>query len=139
MKFGMVLATIINPIILGFIFLFIFTPIGLFFKLIKRDELGLKVKKISYWKNPNSFNKNSSSFKKSILVFMDLIKEIWEFLKTRKKLWLAPIIFILMLFRGLLILVQGTVVAPSFTQFFRYFLLCIYWEYRLFIMIVQHV
>jgi len=43
---------------------------------------------------------------------MDLIKEIWEFLKTRKKLWLAPIIFILMLFGGLLILVQGTVVAP---------------------------
>ena len=64
MKFGMVLAKIINPIILGFIFLFIFTPIGLFFKLIKRDELGLKVKKkISYWKNPNSLNKNSSSFK----------------------------------------------------------------------------
>ena len=43
---------------------------------------------------------------------MDLIKEIWEFLKTRKKLWLAPIVFILMLFGGLLILVQGTVVAP---------------------------
>ena len=64
MKFGMILATIINPIILGFIFLFIFTPIGLFLKLIKRDELGLKVKKkISYWKNPNSLNKNSSSFK----------------------------------------------------------------------------
>ena len=64
MKFGMVLATIINLIILGFIFLFIFNPIGLFFKLINRDELGLKVKKkISYWKNPNSLNKNSSSFK----------------------------------------------------------------------------
>ena len=64
MKFGMILATIINPIILGFIFLFIFTPIGLFLKLIKRDELGLKVKKkISYWKNPNSINKNSSRFK----------------------------------------------------------------------------
>ena len=39
---------------------------------------------------------------------MDLIKEIWEFLKTRKKLWLAPIIFILMLFGGLLILVHGS-------------------------------
>ena len=64
MKFGMILATIINPIILGFIFLFIFTPIGLFFKLKKRDELDLKIKKkISYWKNPNFSNKNSSSFK----------------------------------------------------------------------------
>jgi len=63
-KFGIIFATIINPIILGFIFLFIFTPIGLFLKLIKRDELDLEVKKkISYWKNPNSPNKNSSSFK----------------------------------------------------------------------------
>ena len=52
---------------------------------------------------------------------MDLIKEIWEFLKTRKKLWLAPIIFILMLFGGLLILVQGTVVPLSFTQFLGIF------------------
>ena len=49
---------------------------------------------------------------------MDLIKEIWEFLKTRKKLWLAPIIFILMLFGGLLILVQGTVVAPFIYSIF---------------------
>ena len=62
MKFGMILATIINPIILGFIFLYFYSH-WIILKLIKRDELGLKVKKISYWKNPNSSNKNSSSFK----------------------------------------------------------------------------
>ena len=55
---------------------------------------------------------------------MDLIKEIWEFLKTRKKLWLAPIIFILMLFGGLLILF-GTVVPFHLHNFLSIFFMYI--------------
>ena len=43
---------------------------------------------------------------------MEFIKELWLFLRIRKKLWLAPIIFILLVFGGLLILAQGSVVAP---------------------------
>ncbi len=43
---------------------------------------------------------------------MEFIKELWLFLRVRKKLWLAPIIFILLVFGGLLILAQGSVVAP---------------------------
>ncbi|MDC3171577.1 DUF5989 family protein [Pelagibacteraceae bacterium] len=43
---------------------------------------------------------------------MDLLKEIWIFLRIRKKIWLAPIIFIMLIIGGLLILAQGTVVAP---------------------------
>jgi len=43
---------------------------------------------------------------------MDFLKEFWEFLKVRKKYWLFPIIVILMLFGGLIILGQGSVVAP---------------------------
>ena len=43
---------------------------------------------------------------------MDLIKELWEFLRVRKKLWLAPIIMVLLLLGGLIILSQGSVVAP---------------------------
>ena len=43
---------------------------------------------------------------------MDLIKELWEFLRVRKKIWLAPIIIVLMIIGGLLILAQGSVVAP---------------------------
>tara|TARA_B100000780_G_scaffold258937_1_gene209607 strand:- start:569 stop:718 length:150 start_codon:yes stop_codon:yes gene_type:complete len=43
---------------------------------------------------------------------MNLLKELWEFLRVRKKLWLAPIIMILMIVGGLLILAQGSVVAP---------------------------
>jgi len=43
---------------------------------------------------------------------MDFFKELWSFLRVRKKLWLAPIILILLVFGGLLLLAQGSVVAP---------------------------
>ena len=43
---------------------------------------------------------------------MSFLKEFWEFLKVRKKYWLLPIIMVLVLFGGLMILSQGTVVAP---------------------------
>ena len=43
---------------------------------------------------------------------MEFIKEFWEFLKVRKKYWLMPIILVLVLFGGLIILSQGSAVAP---------------------------
>ncbi len=43
---------------------------------------------------------------------MGFIKEFWEFLKIRKKYWLLPIIIVLTLFGGLIILSQGSAVAP---------------------------
>ena len=43
---------------------------------------------------------------------MSFVKEFWEFLKERKKYWLIPIIIVLALFGILIVLSQGTVVAP---------------------------
>ena len=43
---------------------------------------------------------------------MNFIKEFWNFLKVRKKYWLFPIILMLVLFGGLIILSQGSAVAP---------------------------
>ena len=43
---------------------------------------------------------------------MKFIIEFWEFLRIRKKYWLFPIIFILVIFGGLIVLTQGTAVAP---------------------------
>jgi|TARA_B100001029_G_scaffold27101_1_gene19455 hypothetical protein len=43
---------------------------------------------------------------------MSFIKEFWEFLMVRKKYWLLPIIIFLVLFGGLIILSQGSAVAP---------------------------
>ena len=43
---------------------------------------------------------------------MDFIKEFWEFIKIRKKYWLLPIIIFLIIFGGLVVLTQGSAVAP---------------------------
>ena len=43
---------------------------------------------------------------------MSFIKEFWEFSKVRKKYWLLPIIIFLVMFGGLIVLTQGSAVAP---------------------------
>ena len=43
---------------------------------------------------------------------IEFIKEFLEFLKARKKYWLLPIIIILFIFGGLVVLTQGSAVAP---------------------------
>jgi len=43
---------------------------------------------------------------------MSLIRELWAFLKQRKKLGMMPIIAIMVLLGGLLVLAQGSVFAP---------------------------
>jgi len=43
---------------------------------------------------------------------LDLIKDLWGFMRTRKKFWLAPIIFTMLLLGALIVLTQGSAVAP---------------------------
>ena len=43
---------------------------------------------------------------------MSFLNEFWEFLRERKKFWLLPIIFVLLLMGGLMVLTQGSAVAP---------------------------
>jgi len=43
---------------------------------------------------------------------MSFIKELWMFLRDRKKFWLLPIILVLALFGLLIVLTQGSAVAP---------------------------
>ena len=43
---------------------------------------------------------------------MAFIAELWQFIKVRKKFWLLPIIVMMVMFGGLLVLTQGSAVAP---------------------------
>jgi hypothetical protein len=43
---------------------------------------------------------------------LELLKDLWDFMKVRKKFWLAPIIIIMLLLGSLIILAQGSAVAP---------------------------
>ena len=43
---------------------------------------------------------------------LDLLHDLWEFVLERKKFWLAPIILFLVLLGALMVLAQGSAVAP---------------------------
>ncbi len=43
---------------------------------------------------------------------MSIFAELWSFMRARKKYWLLPIIMMMALFGGLIVLTQGTAVAP---------------------------
>jgi len=43
---------------------------------------------------------------------MSLLIELWQFMKARRKFWLLPILFMMVIFGGLIVLGQGSAVAP---------------------------
>ncbi len=43
---------------------------------------------------------------------VDLMQDLWSFMRERKKFWLAPIILIMLLLGALLVLAQGSAIAP---------------------------
>ena len=43
---------------------------------------------------------------------LDLLKDLWGFMKERKKFWLAPIIILMLLLGSLIVLTQGSAIAP---------------------------
>jgi hypothetical protein len=43
---------------------------------------------------------------------LELLRDFWAFMRVRKKFWLAPIIIVMLLLGGLLVVSQGSVVAP---------------------------
>jgi hypothetical protein len=42
----------------------------------------------------------------------DLLKDLWDFMRVRKKFWLTPIILVMILLGALIVLTQGSAVAP---------------------------
>ena len=43
---------------------------------------------------------------------LEIFGDLWDFLKIRKKFWLLPVVITMVLLGGLLILAQGSVLAP---------------------------
>jgi hypothetical protein len=43
---------------------------------------------------------------------LDLLKDLWAFMRERKKYWLAPIIIVMVLLGALIVMAQGSAVAP---------------------------
>ena len=65
MQLGLYLSYLVSPLILGLIFFGIFTPIAIFFRLFKRDELNLRIiKKRTFWKTRNVDYQERMQFEK---------------------------------------------------------------------------
>jgi Family of unknown function (DUF5989) len=43
---------------------------------------------------------------------MSFLKELWAYMRTRKKYWLIPILLVMVILGGLIVLAQGSAVAP---------------------------
>jgi len=43
---------------------------------------------------------------------MEFLTELWQFIKTRKKFWLLPLIIVLLLFAVIIVFTAGTAIAP---------------------------
>jgi hypothetical protein len=43
---------------------------------------------------------------------MDFLKELWRFMRVRKKFWLLPIMIMMVVFGGLVVLTKGSAIAP---------------------------
>jgi hypothetical protein len=49
---------------------------------------------------------------------MEFLKELWQFLKVRKKFWLLPLIVVLLLFVLIIVFTAGTAIAPFIYSIF---------------------
>jgi ABC-type multidrug transport system fused ATPase/permease subunit len=64
MRLGLLLGTVVSPIVLGLIFFGMLTPIAFLMRVFGRDELRIKlVNRPTYWKDRSSSDSSNSSFK----------------------------------------------------------------------------
>ena len=52
------------------------------------------------------------AFLSGIVSKLSIFVELWQFMRVRKKFWLAPILLVLLLFSVLIVLTQGSAIAP---------------------------
>ncbi len=49
---------------------------------------------------------------------LSIVSELWQFIKVRKKWWLAPILFLLLALSALIVITQGSALAPFIYSLF---------------------
>ena len=114
-QLGLLLHRIVNPIVMGIIFYGAITPLGLVMRWAGRDPLRLR-------RDPAPRPTGSSGDRRgrhrtpwpisSEVIMASFVKELWMFMRVRRKFWMLPILLLLALFGGLIVLTQGTAIAP---------------------------
>ena len=69
-----------------------------------KESVGAGLKPAPTWGFPSTFIQG--------VFFMDFVRDLWGFLKVRKKFWLLPIILTLLFFGALMVFASGSAIAP---------------------------
>src|SRR6266852_5855696 len=114
-KLGLLLGKVVSPVALGILFYCVVAPIGVLARLAGKDPLRLKLDSgaNSYWiprKPPGP--PPDSMINQFYEIAMEMLKELWAFMRTRKKYWLWPIFVMMALLGVLIVLAQGSAIAP---------------------------
>jgi len=119
MEIGHILGWINSHIILGLVFIFVLQPIAYIMRLTGYDPLRTKQQgEKTYRENRKDYNIDLNRIFWTMETFFDLVKDIWDFMKVRKKYWLAPLIITIVLMGALIVFTQGSVVAPFIYSIF---------------------
>ncbi len=61
---------------------------------------------------PDEAGRGTSNKVQGVKVMIEFLQDLWAFMRVRKKFWLAPIIIVMVLLGALIVLTQGSAVAP---------------------------
>jgi len=117
LAFGKLLHRIVSPLVMGAVYFLAVTPTGLLMRLRGRSAVAAAAAGfVDVLDRARSRDAAAvRDHEEAVLAQeppMAFLLEIIDFLRTRKKYWLAPIIIVLLLFGGLIVLTQGSAVAP---------------------------
>ena len=111
--FGLALHKVVNPLVMGVLFFVVITPIGLLMRLAGKRPLGLRIR-TRYIELLGDAGPRASAgpHDQAVLTAMAFLRELTEFLLARKKYWLIPVVLLMVVFGGLVVLSQGSALAP---------------------------
>ena len=114
-KFGMLLGAIVAPVVMFLVFITTFVPFGLGGAFVGQRSIVRKARqqcrKLLGRPQGPAWQHETTVLKKGV-PDVTFVSELWSFLRVRKKFWLLPIFVMLGVFGGLIVLSQGSAIAP---------------------------
>lgn len=105
-----VMGAVMSNVILTVLFFVLVTPVGLVRRVLGADALQLKK-----WKKGHDSVfavRGELTHKEELEATSGFLRDLWAFLRERKKYWLLPIIIVLLFFGVLIVLTGGSAIAP---------------------------
>jgi hypothetical protein len=111
MKVTHSIGAVVTTVMLSVVFFAVITPAAIILKLLGKDYLARKPHRSAntYWRSRSAVELPPPG---GDMARATIVKEFWIFLKARKLLWMAPIVFVLLFLGLLIIFAQSSAFAP---------------------------